>query len=172
MPEITVKHDIDCDEDTFWKECVFNDDYNKKLYLETLRFPGYEVLESADHETTRTRTVRIDPPVTGIPGPIKKVLGDRFAYTEKGSFDKKTKRYTFTVTPSTMADKTHTSGELWCETRGAPSEKKITRFARIKVEVKVMMIGKMIEEKIIGDLKASYDAAAKFTNEWVKSHAK
>lgn len=170
MPEITIKHDIDCDEDTFWNECVFNDEYNKKLYLETLRFPGYQVLESADHESTRTRTVRIDPPVTGIPGPVKKVLGDRFAYTEKGTFDKKTKRYTFTVTPSAMADKTHTSGELWCEKRDG--EKRITRFARIKVEVKIMMIGKLVEEKILGDLKSSYDAAAKFTNEWVKARAK
>ena len=42
-------------------------------------------------------------------------LGDRLAYTEEGSFDKKAKRYSFKVTPSTMADKTKISGELWCE---------------------------------------------------------
>jgi hypothetical protein len=170
MPEITIRHEIDCDEDTFWSECVFNDDYNRKLYLETLKFPGYQVVDSRDLADTRTRTIKIDPPVTGLPGPVKKVLGDRFAYTEKGVFDKKTKRYTFTVTPSTMAEKTHTSGELWCEKIGDGS--RITRIARIAVEVKVMMVGKMIEEKILGDLRTSYDAAAKFTNEYLAAKKK
>ncbi len=164
MPEITVRHELDCDEDTYWHGCVFNEEFNRKLYLETLAFPGYAG-ENVDGATTVTRKVRIDPPLTGLPGPVKKVLGDRFAYVEEGTFDKATKRYTFKVTPTTMPEKTKTTGELWCEKLG---EKKIARFAKIKVEVKVFAIGGMIEDKILHDLKTSYDAAAKFTNEWVR----
>ncbi len=164
MPEITVRHELDCDEDTYWHECVFNEEFNRKLYLETLAFPGYDG-ENIDAAGTVTRKVRINPPLAGLPGPVKKVLGDRFAYVEEGTFDKATKRYVFKVTPTTMPEKTKTTGELWCEKLG---ENKIVRFAKIKVEVKVFAVGGMIEDKILHDLKSSYDAAAKFTNEWVK----
>ena len=164
MPEITVVHELDCDEDTFWHGCTFNEEFNRQLYLETLKFPGYDG-SNVDSATTVTRKVRIDPPLTGLPGPVKKVLGDRFAYVEEGTFDKATKRYRFKVTPTTMPEKTTTTGEMWCEPRG---EKKIARFAKVFVQVKVFAVGGMIEDKIVSDLKASYDAAAKFTNDWVK----
>src|SRR5580693_4539314 len=105
MAEVTLRHELDCDEDTYWEKCVFNDEYNRRLYLETLKFPGFKVLSHNDGPTKLTRKVHIDPPVTGMPGPIKKLLGDRFGYDEEGTFDKATKRYTFTVTPTTLAEK-------------------------------------------------------------------
>jgi hypothetical protein len=171
MAEVTLRHEIDCDEDTFWNQCVFSegDDYNRKLYLEYLKFPGYTLLESKDTEDKKTRKVKIDPPLVGIPGPVKKVIGDKLSYVEEGVFDKKTRRYTFTVTPSTMAEKSKTTGELYVEKLGEGNTKRIARIAKIKVEVKVFAIGGMVEDKILGDLKASYDAAAKFTNDWVKA---
>ena len=167
MPEITIVHELECDEDTFFRECVFGTEFNRTLYLDTLKFPAYQVLEDVDGAERRTRKVRIDPPVGGLPGPIKKVLGDRFGYVEEGTFDKKTKRYSFKVTPTTLAEKTKTVGDVWCEPLG---DKRVKRLARILVEVKVFAIGGMIEDKILQDLRASYDAAAKFTNEYL--HAK
>jgi hypothetical protein len=64
-----------------------------------------------------------------------------------------------------MAEKTKNFGELYCEIVG---DKRIARVAKITVEVKVFMIGSMIEEKIVTDLRSSYDAAAKFTREFLK----
>ena len=143
MPEITVRHELDCDEDTFWHGCTFNEEFNRKLYLETLNFPAY-VGENVDSAATVTRKTRIDPPLTGLPGPVKKVLGDRFAYVEEGTFDKATKRYSFKVTPTTLPEKTKTTGELWCEKLG---DKKIARLTKISVEVKVFMVGGMVEDR-------------------------
>jgi hypothetical protein len=165
MAEITLRHEMNCDEDTYFERCMFDEEYNRRLYIETLKFPGYELLEQSDGPDKRTRKVHIDPPLAGIPGPVKKVIGDKFSYVEEGTFDKKTKRYTFKVVPSTMSEKTKTQGELWCEKIG---DKRIARVAKISVEVKVFMVGGMVEEKILGDLKASYDAAAKFTNDFLK----
>lgn len=166
MPEITIRHEYDCDEDTFWEKCVFDDEYNKKLYLEALKFPGYAVLENKDLGDKRTRKVRIDPPLGNLPGPLKKLFGDKLQYVEDGTFDKKTRRYTFTVTPSTLAEKTKTSGQLWCEKAG---EKKVVRIAQIKVEVKVMLVGGMVEDRILQDLRHSYEEAARFTNEYLRA---
>jgi hypothetical protein len=165
MPEITCRHVLDCDEDTYWNDCIFNAEYNRTLYAGALKFPGYELLENSETEDARVKRARILPPVAALPSSLKKVVGDKLAYVEDGRFDKKTKRYTFHVTPSVLPDKTKTSGELFCE----PAEAgKIARVARIRVDVKVFGLGGVIEDKILSDLRHSYEVAATFTNEWVK----
>ena len=97
MAEVHLRHEIDCDEDTFWDKIVFNDEFNRRLYLETLKFPGFKLIEQTDEPTRRTRKVHIDPPLTGMPGPVKKLLGDRFAYIEEGVWDRATRKYTFRI---------------------------------------------------------------------------
>ncbi len=167
MPEVTLRHEIDTDEDTFWSKLVFDEGFNKKLYEGALKFPAWKLLESKDDDAKVTRRVQVDPPVGGLPGPVKKVIGDRLAYTEEGSFDKEAKRYSFKVTPSTMADKAKVSGEMWCE---KISDKKIRRMCRISVEVKVFMVGGMIEDRIMQDLRSSYDNSTTFTNQYIKDN--
>jgi hypothetical protein len=165
MPEITLRHEFDCDEDTYWEKVFFDPEFNRRLYLDALKFPAYKLIDLKDDGSRRTRVVHIDPPLGNLPPPMKKIVGDKLSYVEEGLFDRKTKRYSFRSTPSVMADKTKNSGELRCENLG---EKKIARVARITVEVKVFMIGGMIEEKILGDLRHSYEEAAKFTRGYLK----
>lgn len=167
MPEVTLRHEIDTDEDTFWSKIVLDEAFNKKLFEGALKFPGWKLLESKDDGGKITRRVQVDPPVGDLPGALKKVIGDKLAYTEEGTFDKASKRYTFKVTPSTMADKTKVSGEMWAEPLG---DKKIRRVCRISVEVKVFMVGSMVEERILSDLRASYDNGSTFTNAYIKEH--
>ena len=167
MPEVTLRHEIDTDEDTFWSKIVFNEEFNKKLYEGALKFPGWKLVDSKEDDAKIVRRVQVDPPVGDLPGPVKKVIGDRLAYTEEGTFDKKTKRYSFKVTPSTMADKTKVSGELWAEKIG---DKKIRRMCRISVEVKVFMVGGMVEDRIMQDLRSSYDNSTAYTNQYIKEN--
>src|SRR4029079_17491480 len=109
----------------------------------------------------------VDPPLSNVPGPVKKVIGDRLSYVEEGTFDKKTKRYSFKVTPSTMAEKTKVAGEMWVEKLG---DKKVARLTRISVEVKVFMVGGLVEDRILSDLRSSYDKGTAFTNEYIKDN--
>ena len=167
MPEVTLKHEIDTDEDTFWEKIVFSEAFNKKLYQEVLKFPGWKLLDQKEDDAKISRKVSVDPPTGDLPGPLKKVIGDRLSYTEEGTFDKKTKKYSFKVTPSTMGDKTKVNGELWCEKIG---DKKIRRMCRISVEVKVFMVGGMVEDRIMKDLRLSYDNSTTATNAYIKEH--
>lgn len=166
MAETTIVDEFECTEETYWEKCHFDPEYNRRLYLEHLKFPGWKLLETKTEGDKTSRKVVLDPPVGALPGPVKKLMGDSFSYTEQGTYDKKTGRYTFTITPSTMADKTKVNGEIWCEKTG---DKKIKRYAKIKVDVSVFMVGKMVEEKVMGDLKVSYETAAPFTNGFVKA---
>jgi hypothetical protein len=165
MAETTIVDEFDCTEENYWGKCHFDPEYNRRLYLEHLKFPGWKLVETKTEGDKTSRRVILDPPVGALPGPVKKLIGDSLSYTEVGTYDKSTGRYKFTVTPSTMADKTKIEGEIWCEKIG---EKKIRRTAKIRVDVKVFMVGGLVEEKVMGDLKNSYTTAAPFTNGFVK----
>jgi hypothetical protein len=165
MPNIQLRHEMLCDEDTYWHKCVFNEEYDRRLFLEALKFKGHEVKEQKDDGKTITRRVHVDPPVGNLPGPVKKAIGESLSYDEEGVFDHATKRYTFKIKPSAFGDKSKIAGVMYCEKKG---DKKISRVVDMTVEVKVFVVGKLIEDKIVEDLKASYAKAADFTNEFVK----
>jgi hypothetical protein len=166
MPEIALRHEFDCDEDTYWNRVTFDSDFNRRLYLDVLKFLRYELVEDKEDETARRRRVQIEPPLGGLPAPVQKAIGDKLSYVEVGTFDKKTRRYAFSVVPSVMADRSKTVGELFVEPLGGG--KGIVRVAKIKVEVKAFMVGGLIEEKILGDLRGAYEEAAKFTRIYLK----
>jgi hypothetical protein len=167
MPEITLRNEINTDEDTYWKTCVFDAAFNKALYVDALKFPEWRLLDSKDDDASLWRRVQVDPPVGNMPGPMKKVIGDRLSYIEEGTFNKKTRRYSFKVTPSTLSEKTKVTGEMWVEKIG---EKKVARFTKIFVEVKVFMVGGMVEDRILADLRNSYDTGTSFTNQYIAEH--
>jgi hypothetical protein len=167
MAEVTVRHELDCSVDDYWNKCVFDDAFNQALYVGRLHFNSFVSLESKDTGDRRTKRAKMEPPLTGIPGPVKKAIGEALSYAEDGALDKTTKRYKCTITPSTFADKTKVEAELWCEPSPSGDANKCVRFARVKVEVKVFVIGGMVEDKIMQDLRGSYDAEAAFVREWV-----
>lgn len=167
MPDISLRHEFETDEDTYWSKCVFDADFNKKLYLEALKFPVWQLLDFKDDDAKIWRRVQVEPPVTNVPGPVKKVIGDRLSYVEEGTFDKKTHRYAIKVTPSTMTDKMKIAGEMWTEKLG---DKKIARLTKMNVEVKIFMVGGLVEERILSDLRASYDKGAAFTTKYIKEN--
>jgi hypothetical protein len=160
MADVTIRTKLECSAEEYWKKCLFDEGYNTKLYLEVLKFPGAKMLELAVTGDVWRRRLHIDPPIAGLPGPVAKLLGDAFSYVEEGSFDSKTQRYTFKVTPSVAADKTKTNGESWCET--SEGGKTVTLVTKLAVEVKIFMVGGMVEDKIIKDFRASLDQAAPF----------
>lgn len=165
MKQVVFEHVFECDADTYWDKVFFDEDYNRRLFLETLKFTQWQQTIGQKTDDRITRTVLVRPPVGDVPGAIKKILGEKFGYTEHGTFDRKTRRYRIDIEPSVSADKAKITGELWVEPAG---DKRIKRIAKMSVEVNVMLVGKLIEDKVIGDMRPSYERAAEFTNQWVR----
>lgn len=166
MADISLRHEINCDEDTYWSKIVFDEAFNKAMYVDHLGIV-WTLLDSKEDDAKITRRIHVEPPMGNLPGPVKKVLGDKLAYTEEGTFDKKTRRYALKVVPSTLAEKTKVTGEMWCEKAG---DKKVIRHAKFHVEVKVMLVGGMVEDRIVEDLRASYEKGTVFTNDYLAKH--
>lgn len=163
MPEQIMRHPMECDTDTYWR-CVFDDEYSRRLYVEQLHFREFTVLEQKEDEARIHRKLRLNPPPADLPGPIQKVIGD-LSWVEEATFDKKTQRYAFVITPASKPDRTHISGEVWCEPKG---DKRVERCARLKVEVKIMLVGGLVEHRVFDDTRKSYEAAARFTGQYVR----
>jgi Protein of unknown function (DUF2505) len=162
MTDLTIRHSMACDVDTYWR-CVFDAEYNQRLYA-SMNFRECTVLDQKETDTTITRRVRLNPPPADLPGPVAKVVGD-LSWVEEGTFDKATKRYRFKITTAALPEKTHISGEVWTEKTG---EKTCDRVAKMSVEVKVMLIGSIIEKRIAEDTQKSYATAATFTGTFVR----
>ncbi len=165
MRKFTVTHEIDCTPEAFWK--VFLDpDFNKALFLKGLEFPGYEMLDLQESEGEVLRKVRIQPNVNA-PGPVKKLLGDRFEYVEDGRLDRKSQKWTWTTTPSAAKGKLRSEGTLTLEAIG---EDRCRRMAEIMVEAKVFGIGSLIEGNFEKELKNGWEKSAAFMNRWLADH--
>ncbi len=163
MAEVILRHAIFCTEADYWAKCVWSRDFNVGLYLTTLGFPRYEVQAEGETGSVRTRRTLIEPPVGGLPGPLKKAIGDKLSYVEEASFDRTKGVYEFKVIPSVFADKAKVWGNLFCENWNGKS---FTRVSRIHVEVKVFGVGGMVEERIMQDLRRSYDVGETWTNDF------
>ena len=138
-------------------------EFNEGLYVKTLGFPRYEVQGETDGADVRTRRTFIEPPVGALPGPLKKAIGDKLSYVEEATFSKTKRIYEFKVIPSAFPEKTKVWGNLFCEKWNGKS---FTRVSKINVEVKVFGIGGLVEDRIMDDLRRSYDAGEKFTNDF------
>ncbi|MBP9112741.1 MAG: DUF2505 family protein [Polyangiaceae bacterium] len=166
MAEITLTHEFETTPEIFWEKMFFDETWNKRFYLEVLKFPGWRLDWERTEGSLRKRRVHIDPPLTNLPGAIKRVIGDRFSYAEDGSFDAAANNYDFVVTPSTLPEKTKSRGHVRLQKVG---DNKIIRTTYLSCEVKVMMVGGMVEEKILTDFRQSTESAAAFTRETLRS---
>ena len=165
MATSRIQHDFDCGEAALWQVFFFDEEYTRRLYLETLKFPLWKVVDQKVTEASLERRVEIHPVIENVPGPLKALIGDHFHYIEEGRLDRKTNRYAFRILPSALADKTTIAGEMFPERLG---ETRCRRVIDYKVDVKVMIVGKLAEQKTISDTQTNYDRAAVFTRAYLK----
>ena len=97
---------------------------------------------------------------------LKKLVGDKLAYTEEGQLDEKSGIYSLKTTPSVFPEKTTVAGQIRCEPRANGTS--IDRVLSLKIEVRVFAVGSLAEEKIAEDVRRSYETGAAFTNEFLK----
>ena len=164
MAEISVEHVFKCSADTFWTKVFFDDEYNRRLFQEILKFPIWRVIKTEERGDEVLRTIQASPPVGDLPGPLKAVVGDNAGYEERGVFNKKTQRYKVQVVPNRMSDKISVVVEMWTEPLG---DSQCKRYARATATAKIFGVGGLLEKKLLSDLERSYEKSAAFTNTFV-----
>jgi hypothetical protein len=164
MADARIAHDLNCSEDAFWK-LFFDKAFNEELFLRALGFDSWKIVSQDETDSGIKRVVDSVPKIGDLPGPLKKLVENGVGYREHGSFTRADKRMTVKVDPSIMPDKISISGVIHTERTGDASCRRIYDAV---VTAKVFGIGGMIEGRILQEIRASYDKAAVFTNNWVK----
>jgi hypothetical protein len=162
MTRFTLTHEINCNEEKFW-EVFFDKEFNEKLYLGQLGFSKYLITESRETDTQTHRKVEAVPKID-LPGPVAKLLGPGFSYREEGVFEKGTKRWSWKIIPSQMADKLVNTGNVRVEKVG---DSKVRRVAELTIEAKVFGLGGLIESSTEKQFRDGWDKSAVFMNKWL-----
>ena len=79
-------------------------------------------------------------------------------------FDRQKNRYEARVKPNSLSDRV--SVELVFRTEPV-GENKCRRFVDGTINARVMLVGGMLEQRMISDLQRSYEKSAVFTNRFV-----
>ncbi|MBI2898223.1 MAG: DUF2505 domain-containing protein [Deltaproteobacteria bacterium] len=160
---IHIDHEYRCGIDTFWDKVFFDDEYNRRLFLEGLHFKAYEKLELTDRGDSILRRIR-GTPASEIPGALQKVIGADLSYVEDLTFDKKARRCTFKNTPARMAEKLRIEGSIYAEPSGTG---RCRRIVDLDLEAKFFGVGGLIESFAAKAFRDNFDKAATWTNRWL-----
>lgn len=164
MAEIRVEHTFNCNVETFWDRIFFDPDYNRRLFLEVLKFPEWKVTRNEDTGERIERSCEATPRLGDLPGPLKKVVGEGVRYREEGVFDKAAKRYRMRVVPNKLSDKLGIDCELWLEPR---ADGRSNRIFTCRVEARIFGIGSLLEKRLLEDMHKSQNVTAEFTNRYI-----
>lgn len=165
MSKFTLRNIFETDRETFWNRVFFDAEYNRRLYLEGLKFKDFELIElTGEPGGVRTRKMRTEPQ-SEAPAVVTKLIGGSLSYVEEGRFDPATMRWTYTITTSKLADKVKIGGTFWVEPRG---DKRVERICDCEVSVKIFGVGGAVESFIEKTTRESYETAAKFTNDFIR----
>jgi uncharacterized protein DUF2505 len=166
MGKFTMRHEIDCDVDRFWK-LFFDREMNTKLFAH-LEFPKWEIVDQREEDKEIVRIIKATPKLDA-PGPVRKLLGEGFGYTEDGRYDKASRTFRFVIKPNTLENKLRNEGTVRCEPSGK-GESKCTRIVEVTVEAKVFGIGGMVESMTEKSFRDGWGKGATFINQWIKDH--
>lgn len=166
MVRLTLRHEIHCDEATFWQH-FFDPELCRRLYLEGLEFPSYETEQQDESPAKITRTVKIVPKLT-MPAPLARAFGSSFRYKEQGEFDKASKTWRWRLISGALADKITVLGTLRAPPLG---DGRVAREVDITIEAKVMFLGGTIEETFRKQLTDGWNRSAEVQNQWLRESA-
>src|SRR3954466_10855348 len=102
MGTFTMRHELDCDCDRFWK-LFFDKEFNVALF-KALEFPEWKLIDDKETDTEIVRTVKATPKMEA-PAAVQKLLGSSFGYDEEGRFNKATKTHKFVIKTNVMTEK-------------------------------------------------------------------
>lgn len=139
----TTSHSLICSTDAYWQR-FFDEEFVSRLSFECLGALEFEVIEqNGDLEQGIKRRTRMVQPIE-MPGVVKTAmgLGDTLTMVETGTFDAASRRWSYAIDPTDLADKLAISGEVWLEETGPGT---IERIHETDLTVTFFAVGSMVE---------------------------
>jgi Protein of unknown function (DUF2505) len=166
---MTISNDsflLPCTPDLFWR--IFLDPaYLRALYLEELKYKGFEILEITD----ALRKLRIVPNFN-LPGPIEALIGESFAYEEHGTLDRAHDVWTWRMVQPKDLHPAAKPREGLVAALGsvrieATSEHQCRRSNEVVIEANIFGLGGLIESIIEKEFRAAWVKETALLTRWI-----
>lgn len=145
MKKVTESVVLACDASTYWG-LLFDEAYLKELYLQVLGFKDFAMIDKSE----RARKLRIVPKVN-LPGPLAKMIGDRFTYEEHGTLDAASNLWTWKMVAKN--DMVATRGTIRVEKSG---EAAVRRTDEVIIEAHLFGLGGLLENSVEKELRSAW----------------
>jgi hypothetical protein len=165
MTETRIVNELECSEATFWDVLFFDAEFNRRLFLEELKFESWRVVSERKTDDYIERELDVCPNVGEIPGALKAVVGDGLGYHEQGRYDRKRRHYVVKALSPKMGDRVLVEGEMYTEPLG---ENRCRRIFNVKATARIFGVGGLLEKRIVADLEKSYAQSAAFIGRYVR----
>ena len=163
----TVRHAYAMSPDDFWSKMFFDDAFNAELYEKALNFEKYEIVERIEPgDGQLIRSARIVPRLD-MPAPIRRLVGGRVWYFERGRFDPETRSWETLLEVPALGDKLDVRTRMHLQPRANGGS---DRVLDVQVRTRIFGIGKLVEGFLERAMRDSYRKAADFTNNWWGEH--
>jgi hypothetical protein len=162
MMRVTVVRELPCSADAFWTQ--FLDSAFILRAFEAMGFPKYEILEVREEAGRVLRKSQGYPPIDA-PQVVRKIIGPSFAYVEDGQFDRGTKTWTWTVTPSVLADRSKIAGSLRVDELG-PDRCRMN--VDTTIDVKMLGVGGVLESTAHKSTESNWIKFADCCQAWIR----
>jgi hypothetical protein len=157
-----IRDAFDISVERFWESVFFDEEYNRRLYLDALGFTGFELRENARTDGGWRRVLWAEPGAEA-PAPVRKVAGS-IGYTETGRYDPADGVYRFQMRTDRASERIDMRGRIWAEAR---SDATCERVVELEVAVDIPVIGGSVERFIERTNRESYRKAAAFTERFI-----
>ncbi|MGE5788790.1 MAG: DUF2505 family protein [Myxococcales bacterium] len=166
MTDAKIVNELACSEATFWDRLFFDDDFNRRLFLDELGFAGWRVLKQTSISADVVeREIEVMPKVGDIPGPLRAVVGEGLSYRELGRYDRQRRQYDVKAI-SKLGDRLTVDGEL---TTQSIAPDRCRRIFSVRVVAKIFGVGGMLEKRVLADLEQNHADSARFIDRYVKT---
>jgi len=159
--KLSIRNSFPCDPATLWE--VFDSaEFDKRL--EAQSGVRREVISESQDGEIGVRVLRCISKKE-LPGFMAKAMGSKnLEYTQTSRFDPKTNSLEWNVVPTVMADRVTAKGH----TTVTPSGSGCDRHVQGEITVRLPLVGKRIEKKLMEEIGSSYERAAEIANALIR----
>ncbi|HEY5955294.1 MAG TPA: DUF2505 family protein [Polyangiaceae bacterium] len=168
MTKARIVHELGCSEELFWDQLFFDDDFNRRLFLEELGFSNWRVIHRGDISAPIVDVeIEVTPKLGDLPGPLRTIVGEGLSYREVGRLNRTSRRYAVKAQSAKLGDRLIVEGELYTEALGP---NRCRRIFDVRVEAKIFGIGGLLEKRVISDIEHNYEVSAGYITRYAKEH--
>jgi hypothetical protein len=158
MPTQDLRTALDCTAETYWR-CWFDERFNRRYYVDLLGYRDVQLIEQREEQGKIRRQMRVLPSMGRAPAAVVKALGQP-SWIEEGTFRRSEGRMDLTYRTSVLTGQTRIAGQIWCEPRAGGG---VWRLARTTVDVRLPVLGRLIERNILQEMEDGAKELASLT---------